>query len=77
MPEKKTQADFMQPLQIVWCARCHTAFTFAGPRFERAAGGKLTVRHQDCGALNKIAQNGMSEDGYELWKVVGEVPAMH
>jgi hypothetical protein len=26
---------------------------------------------------DKTAPNGMSEDGYELWKVVGEVEPMH
>jgi hypothetical protein len=65
-------------LQLLWCARCRTAFTFTGTRAERTpGGGKLTVRHQDCGALNELAPNGRSEDGRELWKVVGEVqPAL-
>ena len=64
-------------LQILWCARCHTAFTFTGARVERVADGKLTVRHQDCGALNEIAPYGTSEDGRELYKVVGEVESGH
>ena len=38
--------------------------------------GKLGFRH-NCGALNELAPNGMSEDGYELWKVVGEVRSVH
>jgi hypothetical protein len=65
------------PLQILWCARCRTAFTFTGARAERAAGGKLAVRHLDCGALNELAPNGTSEYGGELWKVVGEVEPAH
>jgi hypothetical protein len=65
------------PLQILWCARCSTAFTFTGARVERTQGGKLTVRHQDCGALNELAPNGTSEDGDELWKVVGEARPVH
>ena len=64
------------PLQILWCARCRTAFTFTGARVERTGGGKLAVRHE-CGARNEIASNGMSEAGYELWKVVGEVRPVH
>jgi hypothetical protein len=39
--------------------------------------GKLTVRHQDCAALNEVKPNGVSQVGYELWKVVGEVRPMH
>jgi hypothetical protein len=32
----------------------------------------------DYGALDGLAPNGMSENGRELWKVVGEVePAPH
>ena len=64
------------PLQLLWCARCRTAFTFTGARVERARGGKLAIRHE-CGALNELAPNGKSEDGYELWKVVGHVRPMH
>jgi hypothetical protein len=64
------------PPQFLWCARCHTAFTFNGPHFERAAGGKPAIRH-DCGALNEVKPHGMSEAGYELWKVIGEVRPMH
>jgi hypothetical protein len=30
-------------LQILWCARCHTAFTFTGARAGYAAGGGLAV----------------------------------
>jgi hypothetical protein len=66
----------MQPVQLLWCQRCRTAFTFTGARTEHATGGKLAVRHE-CGALNEIAPNGMSEAGYELWKVVGEVQPAH
>jgi hypothetical protein len=62
---------------ILWCARCSTGFVFTGAHVERAEGSKLAVRHQECGAQNKLAPNGMSEDGHELWKVVGEVEAMH
>jgi hypothetical protein len=58
------------PLQILWCG---TAFTFPGARVELAAGGKLAVRHQACGALNELVCYGSSEDGRELYKVVGEV----
>ena len=65
------------PLQILWCARCHTAFTFTGARVERTVGGKLAARHTDCGAVNELAPNGTSEAGYELWKVVGEVRPVH
>ena len=43
------------PLQILWCARCHIAFTFTGARVEPVAGGKLAVRHLECGALNEVA----------------------
>ena len=64
------------PLQILWCARCRTAFTFTGARVERAAGGKPAVRHE-CGALNEIAPNGVTKDGQELWKVVGEIQPTH
>jgi hypothetical protein len=63
--------------QILWCARCHTVFTFTGARVERTAGGKLARRHEDCGALNELPPNGESEDGSELWKVVGEVRHVH
>jgi hypothetical protein len=72
--EKKVER---MPLQILWCARCSTAFTFTGARVERAAGGKLAVRHEDCGALNEIEPRGKSKDGQELWKVVGEVETAH
>ena len=64
-------------LQFFWCARCHTAFTFTGPHFERAVDGKLAVRHKDCGALNELARSGATEQGHELWKVVGEVRPAH
>lgn len=57
-------------LQLLWCPE---AFTFTGARAERTADGKLIVHHLVCGALNEIAPNGMSDDGHELWKVVGEV----
>jgi len=50
---------------------------FTGARVEREEGGKLAVRHSDCGALNEIAPNGMSEDGRELYRVVGEVEPIH
>jgi hypothetical protein len=63
--------------QILWCAHCRTAFTFAGARVEHAQGGRLAVRHLECGAVNEIAPNGTSEDGYELWRVVGEVRPVH
>jgi hypothetical protein len=64
------------PLQVLWCACCHTAFTFTGARTKRTAGGKLAIRHE-CGALNQIVPYGMSEDGRELYKVVGEVRPVH
>jgi hypothetical protein len=67
----------MKRVQLLWCHRCSTAFVFTGARFEHAVGGKPAIRHEDCGALNEIAPNGMSEDGFELWKVVGEVEPMH
>ena len=57
--------------------RCSTAFVFTGARVEPAPAGKLAVRHEDCGALNELASNGMSEAGYELWKVIGEVRPVH
>ena len=38
---------------------------------------KLAIRHLQCGVLNELAPNGMSEGGYELWKVVGEVQPAH
>ena len=38
---------------------------------------KLAIRHLQCGALNELAPHGVSEDGHELWKVVGEVRAIH
>jgi hypothetical protein len=63
-------------LQILWCARCRTAFTFTGAHIEHAVGGKLAVR-RDCGALNELAHNGTSEDSVELWKVVGEIEPVH
>jgi hypothetical protein len=44
------------PVQILWCARCHTAFTFTGARVEHAAGGKPGIRHE-YGALNELAQD--------------------
>jgi hypothetical protein len=59
--------------QILWCARCRTAFTFTGARVERAAAGRVAVRHQDCGALNELAPSGERERGREQWKVVGEI----
>jgi hypothetical protein len=31
----------------------------------------------DCGALNELVPNGMSDDGEERWKVVGEVATVH
>jgi hypothetical protein len=62
----------MTRLQILWCASCHSGFTFTGARVERTAGGKLALRHE-CGAVNEIAANGKTEDGRALWKVVGEV----
>jgi flavoprotein len=65
------------PLQILWRARCRTAFTFTGARVKRTAGGKLAVRCQDCGAINEIMPHGTSEDGRELYKVVGEVRPAH
>jgi hypothetical protein len=55
-------------LQIAWCARCRTAFTFTGTRVERTEPGRLAVRH-DCGAFNELAPNGLSEDGHELYVV--------
>jgi hypothetical protein len=64
-------------LQFLWCARCHTAFTFTGARVERATGGKPAVRHLECGALNELAAHGVSNDGHELWKVIGEVEPAH
>jgi hypothetical protein len=67
----------MSPSQILWCARCSYAFTFTGARTEHAQGGKLAVRHLDCGALNELVPNGTDEDGNELWKVVGEVEPAH
>ena len=56
------------PLQLLWCARCKTAFTFTGARVEHAVSGKLAVRHEDCGALNEIAVKGETEDGRDLYK---------
>jgi hypothetical protein len=56
----------MTPVQILWCARCCTGFTFTGARVEHAAGGKLAIRHE-CGAVNEIAPMGKTEDGRELW----------
>jgi hypothetical protein len=53
------------PSQILWCARCKTGFTFTGARVERAIGGKSAIRHE-CGALNELAPNGVSEDSYGL-----------
>jgi hypothetical protein len=38
---------------------------------------KLAIRHLQCGAFNELAPHGVSEDGHELWKVVGEVRAIH
>ena len=35
------------------------------------------MRRLVCGALNELVPNGMSEDGYELWKVIGEVRPAH
>ncbi len=64
-------------LQIFWCARCRIAFTFKGARVERTEGGKFTVRHVDCGVLNEIVPYGTSEDGRELWKVVGQIETAH
>jgi hypothetical protein len=52
----------MPLLQILWCARCNTAFTFTGARVERAAAGKLAIRHE-CGAINEIAPTGKTKDG--------------
>jgi hypothetical protein len=66
----------MPPLQILWCARCGTAFTFTGARVERTVGGKLAVRHE-CGALNEIAVKGKTDEGHDLHRVVGEVEAAH
>jgi len=66
----------MPLLQILWCARCNTAFTFTGARVERAAAGKLAIRHE-CGAINEIAPTGKTKDGRELFKVVGEVRSVH
>jgi hypothetical protein len=65
------------PVQILWCARCNTAFTFTGARVESIAGHRLAVPHRDCGALSELAPNGTSEDGYELCKVGGEVRPVH
>jgi len=48
-------------LQFLWCARCSTAFTFTATRVEHAQGGKIAIRRLECGALNEIAPNGMSE----------------
>jgi hypothetical protein len=61
------------PLQILWCARCSAGFTFTGARVERAPGGKLAVRHLDCGALNEIKVSGETEEGHDFYGVVGEV----
>jgi hypothetical protein len=63
--------------QTLRCARCGEFFTFVGGRVEQVAGGKLVVRHLECGAPNELAPNGMSADGHELWKVVGVVRPLH
>jgi hypothetical protein len=62
-------------LQFLWCARCSTAFTFTGTRVEHAQGGKTAIRRLECSALNEIAPNGMSEGGYELYRVVANFTA--
>lgn len=67
----------MSPVQILWCAHCRAAFTFTGARVEQTPSGRFAIRHHDCGALNELAPNGTSEDGHELWKVVGEVRPAH
>jgi hypothetical protein len=59
--------------QLLWCARCRTAFIFTGARVERTEGGKLAVRHLDCGALNELALVGRDPDGNDTYRVVGVV----
>jgi len=64
------------PLQILWCTRCSDRLPFTGARVERAAGSKLAVRHE-CGALNEIAVKGETQEGQDLYRVVGEVETAH
>jgi hypothetical protein len=63
----------MNCVQLLWCARCRVPITFIGAHAERTEGGKLAIRHLDCGALNELRPNGISDDGHKLWKVVGEI----
>jgi hypothetical protein len=63
--------------QILWCARCQTAFIFSGTPVERAVSGKLAVRHTDCEGLNEIQPRGVTDEGDGLYVVVGQVETAH
>lgn len=59
-------------IQILWCARCRTAFQFTGKLIEHTDRDRLAIRHE-CDALNEIAVLGETQEDYDLYRVVPEV----